>query len=547
MRFRGIAVFVSVAALLAIGQADASAAAPLPKNDGFYSTGLSSGALAKLKPGAVIKQRPVQYTPTSGVPATYSGVQLLYRTTGESGKPEATVATVFEPATQPAVPKLISDQFFYDALDAKCDPSYYFHNGGSSGGGTNSIEGPALASLLATGNTVVTSDYEGRDLAWTAGPKSGRQTLDGIRAASNYKRPTTGAGYPPSLPGGIKVGILGYSGGAIASEWAAELAAKYAPDVSSRLVGTAIGGIYVYPAHNLKYVSGSPKWSGVMPGALLGLARGFGIDINSYASALGKKLIKQASTSCIDELLGKYPGLTFEQLVKPQYADFEKVPAFVKLNNALIMSTGGTPSAPMYMAQGIDSTGQEMTPNNKPGIGEGDGVMIAGDTRSLARTYCNRGVSVEYQTFTGSGHTDTFVPFFGEGVAFLNARLAATPAPAPQNCSSITPGNSLAPLPTPKATTFATTHSVTRSGHTTATHSTSKSTSTAGTNALADTGPQQTQRLLLWAALLLCLGSGLLWAARRPRALLAATTAQPRRPLPGPTAAARRPLPYHRD
>lgn len=542
MRFRGIAVFVSVAALMAIGQADASAAAPpLPTNDSFYSTGLSSTALAKLKPGDVIKQRPVQYTLTSGVPATYSGVQLLYRTSGESGQPEATVATVFEPATQPVVPKLISDQFFYDALDAKCDPSYYFHNDGSSGGGTNSIEGPALASLLASGNTVVTSDYEGRDLAWTAGPKSGRQTLDGIRAASNYKQPTAESGYPPALPSGIKVGILGYSGGAIASEWAAELAAKYAPDVSSRLLGTAIGGIYVYPAHNLKYVSGSPKWSGVTPGALLGLARGFGIDINSYASAYGKKLIKQASTSCIDELLGKYPGLTFKQLVKPQYADFEKVPAFVKLNNALIMSTGGTPSAPMYMAQGTDTTGMEMTPNNKPGIGPGDGVMIAGDTRSLARTYCQRGVSVEYQTFE-SGHTDTFVPFFGEGVAFLNARLAG--APAPQNCSSIAPGNSLAPLPTPKATTTPTTHSTSSAKHPTATHST---TSSAGANALADTGPQQTQRLLLWAALLLCLGSGLLWAARRPRALLAVTAQLPRRPLPGPAPTAWRPLPYRRD
>ena len=64
------------------------------------------------------------------------------------------------------------------------------------------------------------------------------------------------------------IGLIGYSGGAIASEWAAELAPSYAPAVSKRIVGTAIGGVLVHPGHNLHYIDGSLVWSGVQPAAL---------------------------------------------------------------------------------------------------------------------------------------------------------------------------------------------------------------------------------------------------------------------------------------
>ena len=78
--------------------------------------------------------------------------------------------------------------------------------------------------------------------------------------------------------------MLGYSGGAIASEWAAELAPTYAPDVNGRLIGAAIGGVLVHPAHNLHYVGGTYFWAGVMPMALIGIARAFEIDFTPYLS-----------------------------------------------------------------------------------------------------------------------------------------------------------------------------------------------------------------------------------------------------------------------
>ena len=101
--------------------------------------------------------------------------------------------------------------------------------------------------FLTQGFAVIVPDTEGQRADFAAGPEYGMNTLDSIRAAFNSS--TVG------LPADARIALLGYSGGAIASEWAAELA--YAPDVNGRLIGAAIGGVLVHPAHNLHYV-GAP-------------------------------------------------------------------------------------------------------------------------------------------------------------------------------------------------------------------------------------------------------------------------------------------------
>jgi secretory lipase len=72
-------------------------------------------------------------------------------------------------------------------------------------------------------------------------------TLDSIHAGLNSS----------TIDSDAKVAMLGYSGGAIATEWAAELAPTCAPKVNEHLIGAAIGGVLVHPAHNLHYVEGS--------------------------------------------------------------------------------------------------------------------------------------------------------------------------------------------------------------------------------------------------------------------------------------------------
>lgn len=111
------------------------------------------------------------------------------------------------------------------------------------------------------------------------------------------------------------MGLIGYSGGAIAAEFASELAPRYAPGVD--IVGVAEGGIPVDFAHNLTYVNGSPDWSGVIPAVLVGVGRGFDINIAPYLSSAGVQLTDTVSSQCINNFLGSYPGLTVQKMPKP--------------------------------------------------------------------------------------------------------------------------------------------------------------------------------------------------------------------------------------
>ena len=142
-------------------------------------------------------------------------------------------------------------------------------------------------------------------------------------------------------------------------------------------------------------------------------------------------------------MLGAYPGLTWTQLAKPQYATPESVPAYVRVADQLIMGTGGTPTVPLFIGQGAGGE-LEGTRGDKPGIGPGDGVMITGDVRTLAREYCDRGVTVQYTQYDTLAHTSAALTWLPEAGNWLQARFAGTPAP--HDCDQIPAGNPLDPI-----------------------------------------------------------------------------------------------------
>jgi hypothetical protein len=181
-----------------------------------------------------------------------------------------------------------------------------------------------------------------------------------------------------------------------------------------------------------------------MPMALVGLARSFHVDLTPYLSSYGLQVYNQLQRASIVQVLGAYPGLTFAQLAKPQYQTPENIPIYAQAANQLIMGTRGTPTAPLFIGQGANGE-LEGTSGNKPDIGKGDGVMIAGDVRSLARQYCSHGVAVKYTQYDNLSHIGTAVPWLPAAAAWLADRFAGRLAP--QNCAQIAPGNSLAPIP----------------------------------------------------------------------------------------------------
>jgi pimeloyl-ACP methyl ester carboxylesterase len=413
----------------------ASAAIVPPGQDPFYTY---SGNLHAAAPGAVLKQRSVEIVLAGGTQTPIAGEQLLFRTTNELGAPALGVTTVISPATGGALLKIVSWQPFYDSLGPDCDPSYALRGGGNPTGCSDDaqLEESAASTFLAQGDTVVMTDYEETNEAYGAGRLEGYATLDGIRATETYLHDT-----PASTP----VAMVGYSGGAIASQWAAELAPAYAQHVD--LVGTAAGGVFVDPFHSLSFINGNATgWSDVIPVYLILLQRAFGVPVAPYLSTLGAKVYKQDENTSISDFTTT-GFTTFQELVKPQYGDVSKVRPFVQALDQLIMGSDGTPKSPMFLGNG------EGTKNNG---WDGDGIMITDDVEALAHEYCSRGVPVEFQVYSGLPHVEAFAPFISYAIPYLTDRLNGLPAPS--NCSSVGTGNSLAPEPIPAAASHARHH-----------------------------------------------------------------------------------------
>jgi hypothetical protein len=422
---------ISVGAATALAPAAAQAdGAPDP----FY-TYSGSTPLGDLKPGTVLRTRTVKYTVT-GLSLPVDVVQILFRSTNQRGKAIAGVTSVLKPPNGDTTAKVISYQSFYDSLNPEDGPSRAIAGGTNPGGMAAHFETALVSAFLLKGYAINVPDTEGPTADFAAGPEYGQVTLDSIR--SIYQ--ASGTGVDPSA----KVGLIGYSGGAIATNWAAVLAPKYASDVNKKLVGAAEGGLFVRPATNLAYIDGSLIWSGVMPMAIIGVSRSFGIDLAPYLNEYGLSVYNAMQKASILQALGSKPGLTWKKMTKPEYDNPANVPVFVTTVNKLNLGKRPSPTIPMFIGQG-KSGNLEGTQGNKPGVGPGDGVMVAGDVRTLARTYCSDGVAVKHREYALSHFTSVPV-WLPEAINWLTARFAGKDAPT--NCSTIKSGN---PLPDFKA------------------------------------------------------------------------------------------------
>src|SRR3984957_10953807 len=207
------------------------AVASLPPRDDPFCSYAGSTPLESIAPGTVLNARRFHYH-LFGFPTLLETTQLLYRSTSQTGKPTVNVTSIIKPPFQSDATRVISYQSAYDSLNRNDEPSYAIWGGLRLGGVIPNVEAAVFGPFIADGYTVIVPDTEGQRANFAAGPEYGMNTLDPIRAAFNSS----------TVPNDAKVAMLGYSGGAIATEWAAELAPTYAPDANEHLIGAAIGG-----------------------------------------------------------------------------------------------------------------------------------------------------------------------------------------------------------------------------------------------------------------------------------------------------------------
>jgi Secretory lipase len=218
----------------------------LPSDDPFYQP---PPGFQHAEPGTVFRSRDVELAFLGLIPQPVTAVQLLYRTMDMNGEPEATATTVIVPAELApgqACP-LLSYQCAIDAMTSRCFPSYALRRRAKALGSLSQFEFLLISAAVAEGWAVSVPDHEGIQGSWGAPYEPGYRVLDGIRAALSSDR----LGLSPSAP----IGLWGYSGGGLASAWAAEMCGEYAPDLD--IVGAVLGSPVGDLGHTFRRLNGS--------------------------------------------------------------------------------------------------------------------------------------------------------------------------------------------------------------------------------------------------------------------------------------------------
>ncbi|KAG8160860.1 hypothetical protein KVR01_009124 [Diaporthe batatas] len=376
-------------------QDNGTPAAPIPPlQDPWYS---APDGFESAKPGDVLRIREAPGNLTSLTSNCSSAYNILYRTTNSQYKPDWAVTTVFVPVS--ASPALLSYQVPYDSAWLDASPSYAFY----SSDGARYL--PDISTGLSSGWFVNVPDYEGPLASFTAGVMSGHATIDSIRAAFNANE-TLG------LDPDARYAMWGYSGGALASEWAAELQVQYAPEMN--FGGAAIGGL-TPNVTSVLYSINTKLAAGLAPSSILGLSSQYPeerayllsrlktegpFNATGFLAALNYTVVQAARAYAFQDM-GEYfvGGIT----------DITTDLVLRIINRDGIMGYHGVPEMPIFSYKAVE-----------------DEISVVQDTDALMEKYCNIGANILYQRNTVGDHGDEAVNGRPSALAWLSSVLGGT-------------------------------------------------------------------------------------------------------------------------
>jgi alpha-beta hydrolase superfamily lysophospholipase len=221
-------------------------------------------------------------------------------------------------------------------------------------------------------------DHEGRNGMWGAPYEPGYYVLDGLRAALN----TETLGLSPSAP----IGLWGYSGGGLASAWAAEMSGSYAPELN--VVGAVLGSPVGDLGHTFRRLNGTVM-SGLPALVVAALA-----DIYPELN----KIIQEHATEEGKDLLNRLHNMTTAEavirMVKKDMDDMVDVPLEQILDTPEVKHVfddiklgAAVPTPPVLIVQAVH-----------------DQLISVEDIDELADTYSSGGANVTYHRDLFSEH-----------------------------------------------------------------------------------------------------------------------------------------------
>lgn len=245
--------------------------------------------------------------------------------------------------------------------------------------------------MLSRGWFVVVPDFEGPHAAFGATVLAGHATLDGIRAVLSL------AGNDdvllPKEASKFKYAMWGYSGGSLASEKAAELQVQYAPELSTGLVGAALGGLVSNLGSLFSVINESP-YTGNLVLVLLGIMNEYP-EVDAYIRSRLKTDGPQNATAFLEgrkmaafQAFGTFAGQDIYGYFKDGQADLKESKILRKIEKVeWMLGYHGVPQIPLFVYKAI---GDHMTP-------------IA-DTDDHIAQYKRFGASVLYERNTVGDH-----------------------------------------------------------------------------------------------------------------------------------------------
>ena len=346
----------------------------LPSDDPFYQP---PPGYQHAEPGTVLRTRDVELAFLGLIPQPITAVQLLYRTMDMNGKPEANVTTVIVPAElapEQTCP-LLSYQCAIDAVSSRCFPSYALRRKAKALGSVAQLELLMITAALAEGWAVSIPDHEGQEGIWGAPYEPGYRVLDGIRAALSSER----IALSPETP----IGLWGYSGGGLASAWAAEMCGHYAPelDIVGAVLGSPVGDLgHTFRRLNGGLFAGLPA---LVVAALCHIYPDLDRLIKEHTNDEGRDLLEQLEKMTTATAIVRMAGKDMGDYLDEPLEDILSTPEVSHVFDSIKLGTA-VPTPPVLIVQAVY-----------------DYVIDVHDIDALADAYSAGGADVTY-------HRDAF-------------------------------------------------------------------------------------------------------------------------------------------
>ena len=224
-------------------------------------------------------------------------------------------------------------------------------------------------------------DFEGPLASFAEGVQEGHAVLDSVRAVLN-----SGLG----LVDAARYAMWGYSGGSLASEWAAELQAQYAPELS--FAGAAVGGL-VSNITSLFPLAANTEFAGLIPEGLLGFTSQYPEAYDYVVSQLktdgpyNKTTFLMAKDMNIAEAFTFFAGQDCFKYFKNGVDVLNAPEMQAAFDRDGYMGYHGVPQMPMFVYKAVHD---ELTP--------------IGNTDKLVDRYCGVGANILFERNTIGGH-----------------------------------------------------------------------------------------------------------------------------------------------